>query len=343
MNSNKIVCLYVPYHNTGGHFINWSLHYLAGHANYWGRDNQMHPVEDITGMLFSKNLHHHACKILRGYSESFQYCQDVDQKIAQPVSFVYITQCRVSDILRTMFSIGLKDSTVEQRKQAVAQIKTDTAEMLQWIQHNHKLIVIDYSITDLLNIAYNDRCPMNMHTNLPANSMEERMQLYKDTFFAESQSKFDNNIWDVREQLALTMQIPSYNFDCDLFDRYLPHLYYNTDDIWNDFPNVLLEIFKYAELPLRTERMSSWHSFYNQWRQVHAPGFSRHFAKIIESIINGYYMDLSRFNMNLFHEALIQATLLRQHNLNLKTWQLEKFPTNTQDLHKLLEPNIHTL
>jgi hypothetical protein len=54
-------------------------------------------------------------------------------------------------------------------------------------------------------------------------------------------------------------------------------------------------------------------------------------------------MSLERFNLDFYKEVIIQNALLYKQNLNLKNWQLEKFPANTQDLHKLLEPNIHQL
>ena len=45
--------------------------------------------------------------------------------------------------------------------------------------------------------------------------------------------------------------------------------------------------------------------------------------------------------MDLWQEAIVQHILIYKYNLNLKNWQLKKFPDNTQDLHKLLETNIH--
>ena len=35
--------------------------------------------------------------------------------------------------------------------------------------------------------------------------------------------------------------------------------------------------------------------------------------------------------------------LIYKYGLNLKTWQLEKFPNNTKQLHELLEENIHPI
>ena len=61
---------------------------------------------------------------------------------------------------------------------------------------------------------------------------------------------------------------------------------------------------------------------------------------IIESILKNNYIDLTKFNLDIVQEATIQHELLYKHNLNLKTWQLEKFMDSKQ-LHSLLEPNIY--
>ena len=70
--------------------------------------------------------------------------------------------------------------------------------------------------------------------------------------------------------------------------------------------------------------------------------FVAYFDKIINYIIEGYELNLDKFNLDLVQEAAIQHELIYKHNLNLKTWQLTKF-TNTRQLHNLLEPNIHPL
>jgi hypothetical protein len=62
---------------------------------------------------------------------------------------------------------------------------------------------------------------------------------------------------------------------------------------------------------------------------------------ICESIVNNYYLDIGAYNLDFWQEAILQHILIYKYKLNLKNWQLEKFPTNTQALHKLLEPNIH--
>lgn len=69
--------------------------------------------------------------------------------------------------------------------------------------------------------------------------------------------------------------------------------------------------------------------------------FYRSLSHIVECIVQGGYYELPA--LSLEQEAIIQHCLIYQHNLNIKTWQLEKFPSNTIRLHQLLEPNSHSL
>jgi hypothetical protein len=344
MSSNKIAYLFVPHHNTGGHFINWSLHYLTGLTHYWDNNNALRLVEDCVDDLFTQNFHHHTCKIIKGYSQVRQFELDVLQDSSQPMSFVYTMVQDFTKLVESMFTTTLSESTHEQRQQATDCIGIDTIKTLQWIQNNHALIVFDYDKHDLLNTVYNDRCPLNISTSIPTDTSEEAIQIMEDLFFDKAKQHFDDNIWDIRERRALTLPDPdiSKTFRHTMINQYQPHLYYSTDDLWNDFPNVIVEIIEYLKLSLHRDRLVDWHRVYSVWREKHCQSFSRNFDKIVDAIINGYYMNLSRYNMNPTQEALIQGALIKKHNLNIKTWQLEKFPTNTQDLHKLLEPNIHT-
>ena len=59
----------------------------------------------------------------------------------------------------------------------------------------------------------------------------------------------------------------------------------------------------------------------------------------IFAIVDNFYYDIGEYKLNIAQEAAIQHVMLYKYNLNFKIWQLEKFPNNTQDLHKLLEPN----
>jgi hypothetical protein len=97
-------------------------------------------------------------------------------------------------------------------------------------------------------------------------------------------------------------------------------------------------------MPVDQNRFENWMSVYGVWKNNHTKrlNFVNNFEIIINNIINGVDMDLSRFEFDLIQEAAIQHQIMYKHNLNFKTWQLEKF-INTKQLHNLLEPNIHDL
>ena len=202
---------------------------------------------------------------------------------------------------------------------------------------------IDYSKCDQLNIIYNNRHPVDFKSSKEV-STQQMWETYKDVFYNGIDRAFSSDyIWDQREKLALMLQLPKTNDYYALVNKSLPHLYYNTDDIWNDLPNVILEIIDFFGLTVTQDNLAPWQDAYNKWRQLHNNFFSRNFDSIIDAIVNKNYMSLKRYHLNFYQEALIQHELITRHNLNLKTWQLEKFPDNTLELHHLLEPNIHHL
>jgi hypothetical protein len=62
---------------------------------------------------------------------------------------------------------------------------------------------------------------------------------------------------------------------------------------------------------------------------------------ICHAIVNNFSFDLSDYDLTLWDEAIIQHLLIYKYGLTLKAWGLEKLPTNTKDIHKLLEKNVY--
>ena len=91
------------------------------------------------------------------------------------------------------------------------------------------------------------------------------------------------------------------------------------------------------------QRFNQWLPIYQQWasRQLKILDFCHEVSHIIDSIVNNWDYQLG--DLSFEQEVVIQHYLIYKHNLNLKTWQLEKFPSNTKDLHKLLETNTHSV
>lgn len=166
---------------------------------------------------------------------------------------------------------------------------------------------------------------------------------FQQIFFAESaQAWADMNltdIWDLRERMALNMR----PFDQDLheqFDFGQPHLWINCQQLWQQPQKTLTRIMDYCELTLDHSRQQQWIPIAQQWQQLQLQllEFGHVQEHIVNAIVNNWNYEL---NLTFHQEAIIQHCLIYQHNLNLKTWQLHKFPSNTQALHQLLEPNIH--
>lgn len=175
-------------------------------------------------------------------------------------------------------------------------------------------------------------------------ALEDYIEFYFGDKLAEWQKQGLTSVWDQREFLALNMRPFSYlklnnchAFDFELYD--LPaHV------CWLGLDKNIQNMLEYCGLQLDKSRLQSWIDIYQSWQAKHYDRiqFCWFFDIIIEGILYNRNLDLSKFNLDICREAAIQHTLLYQHNLNFKTWQLEKF-TNTQQLNSLLEPNTHKL
>lgn len=334
----QINLLFFPYHNTGGHFIDWSLRYLAGQVSI-----------DATA-LTSRNWHSNHVPLgskrlgaVGGFHDTVNIIQQA-QHSNKTFENIYVRMLHPNAAAKQLFDKQFEELSIEQQQAVINYTWQDYKDLIHWSQHHHHLTAIfDYCENDLYSIFYNDRCVLD-HNENEYEDLTSMMQVYEKTFYTTTSKHFDNNIWDQREKLALIYNFPKpiKNF-CQLFDPHLPHYYYNTDDVWNNLYAVVQEILSVGHHNLAEQNVTRWWEIYNQWRTVHDPWFSRHLDRIVDAIINNRFLSLKRFNMNFYKEMIIQHELIVKHNLNLKTYNLVKFPNNTQDIHKLLEPNIHKL
>lgn len=345
MNSTKFVFLFFPYHNAGGHFIIWSLYFLSGQTQYLVNDNQVINCA-VNPDTTAKNFHQQRALYARGFEDTKEkYSKAVNFNSDLPVVCFYISVMLANEALQKLFAITVAEATDAQIQLARDYVFEDTKKLIDWIQqHDLPLVQVEYNLNDLLNITYNDRHPMDVNGDC-VDSINAAWETYKEAFFTGIDDKFNDTIWDNREKLALVFHdyTPHNLRYCSAVNKKLPHLLYTTDDVWNDLFAVITEILYFIDVPIRSTQIEQWQLIYYKWRLKHDQYFSRHFDRIIHAIVHNEYMSLERFNLDFYKEVIIQNALLYKHNLNLKNWQLEKFPSNTQDLHKLLEPNIHQL
>lgn len=326
----------MPYHNSGGHFIDWSIQYVCG------------KIEHDSNQFNKKNWHQHRSIMTYGFNDTVEKINEIQTNSNNKFENIYVTLSNFQNLLEKIHGPGItiENSTHEQRTVVTNYRYDDYIQLYQWAQSQKFIpVAFDYCESDLLSMVYNNRHIVDVYQNRK-DTQEEVCEQYIDFFFKESKEKFTSReIWDQREMFALmyrfeTFKIPNLT---ETFINSLPHLYYNTDDVWNNFAPVLHEICLILGLEMDPDKFSIFCKHYKEWREVHDPTFGRHLDRIVDAIVNNKFMPLNRFDLNFLKEVIIQNQLITKHNLNLRTWNLEKFPNNTQDLHKLLEPNIHTM
>jgi hypothetical protein len=193
----------------------------------------------------------------------------------------------------------------------------------------------------VLNRTYKDYNKKNL-------SNEQQLLNYVEYFFDDSyklwQEQNLNHVWDQREFLALNIRPFAVKKISSNIDLTIPHYNFNTVELYTMFDQTVDRLFDFLEISIDNTKKSHWITVYNKWKKIHSDRllFAMYFDTIIDYIVNGNSMDLVRFDLDLMQEAAIQHYLIYKHNLNLKTWELEKF-TNTKQLHDLLEPTTHTV
>ena len=311
----------------GGTFLSWSLHYLSGHTrSFHGKSNAWFPLPK--NQLTNINSHNFKTNDIKVYSE-FQPC--IDNLINAD-----------SNEFHTIYFHNLIEYPWSNDFLDTKKIINDTVLITDKI-----ILLTNQPKNSVLDQSYRRRATgISFHNpKIIKVSDEDQLNEYIDYFFKDSKEKWKHltDQWDLREFLALNMP-DGFQHISKFFDLTTEH--YDIDYLeWVNSGDLLIkDIFKYFDMKIDKNRFSEWNEIYQHWKTLHYNrlNFLYAFDKIINYILNNYYMDLTRFDLDVIQEAFIQRELIYKHNLNLKTFQLEKF-INTQQLHNLLEPNIHPL
>jgi hypothetical protein len=314
--------------NTGGTFLNWSIHYLAGHNKYFNsiiNEWSALPMSPLTTI----NSHNFKPNQPSTYTE-FNHC------------LIKLISCNTPDFHTVYFHQFREASSniFSETQQAMNDI-TSIAEKLVVLTNQPKNSLYHKSSKSrILTSKLGDTTVKNL-------SDEEQLNDFVMHFFKESFNQWQElqltNIWDQREFIALNFRKDATSI-APYVNRSVNHFSLDCLEFFNTADAMISDLFNYLEIDIDATRIDSWNQIYQSWRKMHYNrlNFLWQFDKIIEYILNDYYMDLTRFNLDIVQEAFIQHELFYKHNLNLKTWQLEKF-TNTKQLHNLLESNNHLL
>jgi hypothetical protein len=289
----------------GGTFVDWTIHYLLGHSV---TDN---PIRASTA-------HGHTPMQVKNHLKFDKWLQEVD---TTQISTIYMHNFSSFDITESDESYC-----------------HETAKCVQKVQElTSKLIVV--SLHDDQRLYHCTTAPRVIGDRFA--SAEEQHNHYVNRFFSRNKHKFSNAIFDYREFLALNHQplesyfsiMPNINTDKVFYQLDPWELYCNFD---------VNKLFSWLGYSIKTNRLDHWKTIYCQWQQLHTQrvNFATDFRLILENILHGHDQDLTVYNLDVMQEAAIQHELIYGYNLNVKTWQLNKFE-NTYQLHQILEPNIH--
>lgn len=315
----------------GGTFLTWSIYYLAGqeyYRNFKKQETVVIPDNPLTDI----NAHNFIPTQPNSVEQVETIYNNVKSAPEHQLDIIYM-----HNLPTFPYNNNLSD---EITKFAVEKLKTITNKFIVlYTADSHKLYSTKYEGRTIKKSLNN---PSIIHDN-----SEKLHNEYIDTFFLDSKEKWNElgltQSWNYREFLALNLRpynvksiLPAFNLTAD-------HYRIEIFDLYQRFDITVKSLFNFLNLEMDLKRYNQWIPIYNQWKKLHHDRieFVEYFDLIVDSIINNYSLDLTRFKLDIVREATIQHVLIFKHGLTLKSHELEKFPNNAQELHTLLEPNIY--
>ena len=140
-------------------------------------------------------------------------------------------------------------------------------------------------------------------------------------------------IWEKRDFLSIFL-MPQHLSETKFNVSSLPEnvMLLSIVDLFENFELTILSLLEYYHLsPVRT----NFKEIYDVWRplQIHY-GKDQLVTEIVDATINDKYIEWS--SLSLADEAIIQWQLRDLHKLDMLCYNVNVFPTNTNDLRKIL-------
>lgn len=333
-----LACVYSD-QSVGCTFIDWSLHFLSGQTNFYNaREKTLLPL--TTNPLNNTSAHNH----IKNHPDGVIDTQDYFEKFLN------------SGCGKDFFSVyaGPLLTCKAKKKLAIDTINSDTFKTIRDCQNKDTLDLFDWCATSDVRLIYISSVGLSplyflntryvghfLSKTEKASSRQELNSELDELFYHKSVSTWKslnlNDIWDVRERMALDWR--PFNTNSHIVGTSHKHLRLHCQDVWTK-KQCVMEMLDYLELTVDRERLATWQQIYKQWQsiQFNHLKFEYYFEDIVNSIVNDWYLNI---DLTFSEEVVIQHALIYRHGLNLKTWGLIKFPGNTQELHRLLEPNLH--
>lgn len=336
----------------GNTFVEWSVYFLSNKSTYfsWPKCQWVTLVKNPFNGL---NAHKHPKNYPWGADSTRDFFDAVDRQNDFGLYSSYPHQLMLQTIAK---KINVDINKISEKSVYTKILEYDRRETIRMVdlcfERSSHLVYLEYKSQAMPLIYFFPRALATKFTNLskPKDEnelLDEQDQLWNESDINAWNDLYLTDIWDRRERLALNIRpIGKPGIDCvsDVFDRInfsRKHHRIGVRDLWCRGDQTFITLMEYLDLPIDAGQWKKWQPIYQQWAapQLRILGFMDNLSYVLEAIVNDWYYQLPELTFR--QEVLIQHFLIYQYNLNLKTWQLNKFPSNTRDLHVLLEPNIH--
>lgn len=343
---NNIVCVTSPI-SVGCTFLDWSIHFLSGKNKFYStKDSEWIPLS--TNPILKTNAHGHKKNHPLGYDRVHQCVNQLATVSDSELLSFYPGPSAADEVGK---KLGIFDNLDTAKQKQIQQYQqNEYAKMINsFIESNIKVVYVSinkhntlYKIQPRLfnRLYFSDKL-----TDSPKELSDNIDQL----FFADSIKQWEQHgltdVWDYRERVALCTR--PFDTECLMADleinRSRPYCQIDAQSLWYNGKHTIKKIMKFLNININETAWVHWVDVYHEWQQMQLDilEFVINFEHIINAIVNNWYYELG--DLTFEQEIVIQHCLIYQHGLNLKTWQLEKFPKNTKDLHNLLETNTHPL
>lgn len=339
---NNIICL-ISTNGVGCTFLDWSIHYLANQTDFYNCKSQsLIPLsQDPVTQL---NAHGHKKNHPIGLDETVDMYHHLCTQPSNRFYSMYHAPLFLDQVIKK-HGYTLEQYQQPAIQQHVAQHQTDEFySTINWLLDNKSQVIMLDQDPNLRPYAVFTRQLERMKfQNQRPQSEQDLMDETNSVYFQSSVDTWNKlqltNVWDQRERDALNIRPFKISPIVCNFDR--PVCRINSLEFWGFAAEVLTKVMNFLQLEIDAQRLDQWHPVYRKWQNIQFKmlDFVINLDYIIEATIKNYNYPLR--NLTYQQEVILQHCLIYKHGLNLKTWQLEKFPNNTQELHKLLETNIH--
>jgi hypothetical protein len=342
MKINKPICI-APHSSTGGTFLDWSLYYLIGQQTFFHcKSNSYQPVVD--NPVQKINAHGHDRNHPSGYERTkaaFETLSDhhSDSNITSFYSYQYqyywymkdnnVTHS--TDTFREFESEKIVDS--DKLHNFLSNSKSAT---IQLIDNESQEQLVLRALPRQIEVTY-----FGATSGLTENTADD--ELFRE-FYPDSEIHSPTiTPWDKRELQALLIR-PFDQGSYTPMNFHGPHVLRGDAKKWIMFGDEYIKtIFDFLGLKINHLQYETWLPIYYNWRKLIYKrfAFAWELDNILESIVNGYDVDLTEYELKPKYELIIQHLLLYRYNLCIKGYGIERLPQNTLDIHNLLEPNVY--